>query len=45
MVLLSAVLAWRHRLFRPAGRLHYSAFALSQALLIAWLGYWGFFFL
>ena len=44
VVLVSAVLVWKHKLFRLIGRLHYSAFALSQALLIAWLGYWGFFF-
>lgn len=44
LVLLSAVQSWRKKFFRLPGRLHYSAFALSQALLIAFLGYWGFFF-
>jgi len=44
VMIVSTVLAWRRRLFRLAGRLHYSAFALFQALLIAWCGYWGFFF-
>ena len=44
VTLISAVLVWQHKLFRLIGRLHYSAFAFSQALLIAWLGYWGFFF-
>jgi hypothetical protein len=44
VVLISATLAWRNKLFRFLGRLHYSAFALSQALFTAWLGYWGFFF-
>jgi CubicO group peptidase (beta-lactamase class C family) len=44
LVLISAVLAWPNKLFRTIGRLHYSAFALSQALFMAWLGYWGFFF-
>ena len=45
VMVFSAVLAWRQRFFRPIGRLHYSAFALSQALLVVWLGYWGFFFI
>jgi len=45
LVLACAVLAWPSRLFRRLGRVHYSAFALSQALFMAWLGYWGFFFL
>ena len=44
VVLVSAVLVWRKKLFRLLGRLHYTAFALTQALLIVWLGYWGFFF-
>jgi CubicO group peptidase (beta-lactamase class C family) len=44
VVLVSAVLIWRSGVFRRLGRLHYSAFALTQALLVAWLGYWGFFF-
>ena len=44
LVLASAVQSWRKKFFRLPGRLHYSAFALSQALLIAFLGYWGFFF-
>jgi CubicO group peptidase (beta-lactamase class C family) len=44
LLLVSAVLAWRNGYFRLIGRLHYSAFALTQALLVAWLGYWGFFF-
>jgi hypothetical protein len=44
VVLFSAVQAWRKKLFRLFGRLHYTVFAFSQALFIAWLGYWGFFF-
>jgi hypothetical protein len=44
LVLVSAILVWKNKLFRILGRLHYSAFALFQALFIAWLGYWGFFF-
>jgi CubicO group peptidase (beta-lactamase class C family) len=44
LVLVVAVQAWRKKFFRLLGRLHYTAFALSQALLTAFLGYWGFFF-
>ena len=44
VMLWSVVPAWRRRLFRPLGRLHYTALAFSQALFVAWLGYWGFFF-
>jgi CubicO group peptidase (beta-lactamase class C family) len=45
VMLVSLVPTWRRKLFRPLGRLHVTALALSQALLVAWLGYWGFFFL
>jgi hypothetical protein len=45
VVTLAAVgLAWRKKLFRALGRVHYTVFAVSQALFVAWLGYWGFFF-
>ena len=43
-MLASRVLVWRIFLFRPLGRVHHSALAASQALLLAWLGHWGFFF-
>ena len=43
-VLAAAVLVWRRKLFRPLGRVHYTAFAAAQVLFVAWMGYWGFFF-
>jgi len=44
LMLACTVPVWMRGLFRTIGRVHYSAIALTQALLIAWLGYWGFFF-
>jgi hypothetical protein len=43
-VLAAAVMVWRRKLFRPLGRVHYTAFAVAQVLFVAWMGYWGFFF-
>jgi len=43
-MLVALVFVWRSGLFRRLGRVHYTAFTLSQALLLAWLGHWGFFF-
>jgi len=44
VMLFAAIRTWRNTIFRTLGRVHYSAFALSQVLLVAWMGYWGFFF-
>jgi CubicO group peptidase (beta-lactamase class C family) len=44
LTLACTVPVWRHRLFRPLGRLHFSAAAVTQGLFIAWLGYWSFLF-
>ena len=43
-MLVSLVMVWRTGLFRPLGRVHWSALAVSQTLFLAWLGHWGFFF-
>jgi len=44
VMLFSTVRTWRNKIFRTLGGVHYSTFALSQVLLVAWMGYWGFFF-
>lgn len=38
------VLLWKNDGLKPAGRIYLTVFAGSQVLLIAFLGYWGFFF-
>ncbi|MGC9313124.1 MAG: serine hydrolase domain-containing protein [Sediminispirochaetaceae bacterium] len=38
------VLLWKKNVLKPAGRIYLTVFAGSQVLLIAFLGYWGFFF-
>jgi CubicO group peptidase (beta-lactamase class C family) len=45
VMLVSLVPTWGNKLFRRLGRLHFTVFAASQALFVAWLAYWGFFFL
>ncbi len=42
--LRGVVLLWKKNVLKPAGRIYLTVFAGSQVLLIAFLGYWGFFF-
>ena len=45
VLMLAALLpVWRRGQFRRFRRIYYTAFAVSQALFLVWLGHWGFFF-